>query len=307
MIVAGIDLGSNATRIVLVKASAAGIDDPQNIILKKRYALRLGTDVFQTGRISTEKKEQLLLIFKEIRDMFFEYKVGDYSIKATSALRDASNGEAISHQIAVDYKLKIDIIDGKEEARLLRQSLERRSVIPKDKNTLLMDVGGGSLELSILQKGELCFAKSLQVGTLRLIEDVRSGQLIKNYGDILDQIDEAFVDAPKVTGAAVCFGTGGNFRRVGRLRKLILNKTRENSIRKEDFPVLIGKLFNTSIGKFPGVLQVKEEHACVIIPALLICQRTLNFWPSMDIKVPQVSLNHGIIDEILMRNGKLNF
>src|SRR5690606_18971190 len=122
---------------------------------------------------------------------------------------DARNGKKIADEIRKDFGLKIDIIDGIEEARILRQSLVRRNLIPANKATLLMDIGGGSLEVSILS-GSHVFSKSINVGTLRFIEDVRSGQLNKNYFKQLSLIDDIFIESPRPKADNLIIGTGGN-------------------------------------------------------------------------------------------------
>src|SRR5690606_32905775 len=122
------------------------------------------------------------------------------------------NGKRIAEDIKKEFGLKIDIIDGIEEARIICQSLVRRNLIPPTKATLLMDIGGGSLEISILNGNGQTFSKSINVGTLRFIEDVRSGQLNKNYFKQLELIDDVFIESPKPKADNIIIGTGGNFR-----------------------------------------------------------------------------------------------
>ncbi len=305
MILAAIDIGSNAIRVVLVKDKMLDSNDKQNLIIKKRFSLRLGTDVFQTGYISDGKKQQLFLVFKEIKNYFYQYKVSDYKINATSAFRDAKNGKAIAQEIKREFGLKVDIIDGSEEARIICQSLLRRNLIPNNKSTLLMDIGGGSLEISILSDGKLTFSKSINVGTLRFINDILSGQLTRDYFKQLDLIDEIFIDSPRPKGNCIILGTGGNFRRIQRVKSVLLDKPNETAIKREEVSVLIGMLMDIHLHSYAKVLKIKHEHSSLVIPALLIIQRLLHYWPASEVIVPKISLNHGIIDELLIKHRLL--
>lgn len=299
MIIATVDIGSNATRVVLVKGEPLDSKNRQNLILKKRFALRLGTDVFQIGHISNEKVQQIMWVFKEIKDYFYQYKVSKYKIVATSAFRDAKNHKQVVAEIMEKYQLKVDVIDGKEEARIISSSLLRRKLAPPTHSSLLMDIGGGSLEVSIANEEKIDFVTSLNIGTLRLIEDAGTGQLKKNYYDYLDKIDNIFLTCPPPKKKSLILGTGGNFRRIGRIRKLLLGLPEEDLILRKDVPTLIGMIMDLDPEHFMKAFQMKEEHVPVVLPALLMIQRILHFWPANEIIIPKISLNHGLVDELI--------
>lgn len=299
MIIATVDIGSNATRVVLVKGEALDSKNRQNLILKKRFALRLGTDVFQIGHISNEKIQQIMMVFKEIKDYFYQYKVSKYKIIATSAFRDAKNHKQVVAEIQEKFQLKVDVIDGKEEARIISSSLLRRKLTPPTHSSLLMDIGGGSLEVSIVNDEKIDFVSSLNVGTLRLIEDIGTGQLKKNYYSWLDKIDDIFLTCPPPKKKSLILGTGGNFRRIGRIRKLLLGLPEEDLILRKDIPTLIGMIMDLDPEHFMKAFQMKEENVPVILPALLMIQRILHFWPANEIVIPKISLNHGLVDELI--------
>ena len=155
-ILATVDIGSNAIRMVIVNGESlpsstlpsstlSSSTDKRHLILKKRFALRLGTDVFQIGHIGNEKKAQLYLIFKEVRSIFDEYKVNHYKIIATSAFRDAANHKEVTSDIFNKFKLKVETISGQEEARIISTSILKRDLTPPTHSCLLMDIGGRQL------------------------------------------------------------------------------------------------------------------------------------------------------------------
>lgn len=299
MIIATVDIGSNATRVVLVKGEPLDSKNRQNLILKKRFPLRLGTDVFQIGHISNEKIQQIMMVFKEIKDYFFQYKVSKYRIVATSAFRDAKNHKQVVAEIFEKFKLKVDVIDGKEEARIISTSLLKRRLAPPTHSSLLMDIGGGSLEVSIANEEKIDFVTSLNLGTLRLIEDIGTGQLKRNYRQLLDKIDDIFLTCPPPKKKSLILGTGGNFRRIGRIRKSLLGTPEDNIIFRKDVPTLIGMLMDLDPDHFMKAFNMKEENVPVIIPALLMIQRVLHFWPANEVLIPKISLNHGLVDELI--------
>ena len=192
----------------------------------------------------------------------------------------------------------METISGQEEARIISMSILKRNLAPLTHSCLLMDIGGGSLEISVVNHKKIDFSTSLNLGTLRLIQDVRSGQLNKNYQKSLGQIDPIFLDCPKPKNKGLILGTGGNFRRIGRVRKILLDQNEENLIKPKEISTLIGKLMDFSVSDFDKAFNIKEEHVPVMIPALLIIQRVLHYWPTQEIHLPKISLNHGLIDEL---------
>jgi len=91
-------------------------------------------------------------------------------------------------------------------------------------------------------------------------------------------------------------GTGGNFRRLGKLRKHTLNKTKDNYIQVNEVPYLLGTYMNYSGYELSKHVPLKEENAALIIPSLLIIQRVISYWPASKIKIPDISLSHALLD-----------
>lgn len=306
MNVAGIDMGSNAIRVTVSKqAGKCGYHKPQDLIVKERYPCRLGSDVFKSQTISQEKEGQLNLIFKEISGLLNKYEVKKTLGVATSAFREADNGLQILKKLNTTYKTNIKVISGKLEAKYMADALLRRGYFDPAHAHLHMDIGGGSLELSLYDEKKFIFQKSLDVGTLRLLVDTRTGQLIPNHCKQLDLINPV-LKAPKVKQIAEDFadesllihGTGGNFRRLGRLKKFTLKTGKENSIKQKEIPFLLGTYMNHSGYELSKHVPLKEENAALIIPSLLIIQRVLNFWPASRIVIPKISLSHAILDKL---------
>ena len=304
MNVAGIDMGSNAIRVTIAKSS--GKNKPhntKNLILKERYPCRLGSDVFKSQTISQEKESQLHSIFENIDALLEEHEVKKITGVATSAFREADNGTKILKDIEKIHKIPIQVISGKVEAKYMAEALNARGEFDNDHVHLHMDIGGGSLELSLFDEGKFYFQKSIDVGTLRLLVDTRTGQLVPNHSKQLDLINpvlstkqvRGFTDSYQ-SSVLLIHGTGGNFRRLGRLRKQTLRKAKDNYIQANEIPYLLGTYMNYSGYELSKHVPLKEENAALIVPSLLIIQRVMNFWPASKIKIPNISLSHALLD-----------
>ena len=119
---AAIDIGSNAVRL-LIKGIRPGetVDEMTKCVLL-RIPLRLGEDAFGSGRISQEKQKRLMRTIKSFRLLMKVFDVVSYRACATSAMRDASNGGRIADRIYAKTGIRIEIIDGVEEARIVYDS-----------------------------------------------------------------------------------------------------------------------------------------------------------------------------------------
>ena len=222
---------------------------------------------------------------------------------ATSAFREADNGLRILKDIERIHKIRINVISGVLEAKYMAEGLRIRGEFDDDHVHLHMDIGGGSLELSLYDEDKFCFQKSIDVGTLRLLVDTRTGQLIPNHCRQLDLIDPIFKNkhVKKLVESydpsiLLIHGTGGNFRRLGRLRKYSLQKAKDNYIQTNEISFLLGTYMNYSGYELSKHVPLKEENAALIVPSLLIVQRVLNHWPAAKIKIPDISLSHTLLD-----------
>jgi len=165
---AAIDIGSNAIRMLVSNV----IDhDKERIILKNtlvRVPIRLGEDSFTSGSISKKNQKRIVKSMKAFKMLMKVHRVKDYLAFATSALREAENGKKVVKQVFSKSGIKIEIIDGKKEAKIISNTNVFDSV-ELDKTFLYVDVGGGSTEFSILINGKRTHSKSFKIGTVRLL------------------------------------------------------------------------------------------------------------------------------------------
>ena len=282
MKLAAIDIGSNAVRLQITKV----IEYEKIITFKKleyvRFPLRLGHDVFSTGRISEFNKERFYKLMTAYKNLIDLYEVDALYGCATSAMRESENGQQIIDGVKDKLDLEINIISGEEEADMINRvvlfSLDNR-------NYIHIDVGGGSTELNIYHNHEKIHSKSFQIGSVRKLEQ---GELPEAWEEMKEWIsDHTVPKGEKITAV----GTGGNINKLFELsnpesksRKMAIDKL----MRTQDV------LKNLSIDDRLNKLQLNPDRADVIIPASEIYIQVMLSARAKNILVPDVGLKDGI-------------
>ena len=169
---AAIDIGSNAVRLLIsniIEEKGKPVRFKKSSLV--RVPVRLGADVFIKEKISKTNKERMLKTMQAFSLLMQTHNVVRYKACATSAMREAKNGQQIADLVLQETGIKIDIIGGEEEAAIIAAT-DLQSYIDENKTYLYVDVGGGSTEFSVIDKGEKVSSKSFKIGTVRLLNDV---------------------------------------------------------------------------------------------------------------------------------------
>jgi exopolyphosphatase/guanosine-5'-triphosphate,3'-diphosphate pyrophosphatase len=165
---AAIDIGSNAVRLLLSEVFETETGPYFRKISLIRMPIRLGGDAFIHGKISRGKADQLLNTIRGFKALVSAYQPLDFRACATSAMRESSNGEKIKNRILDHTGVDIQIINGKEEARIIFAN-NPWSHPAEGSAWLFVDVGGGSTEITIYFNGKT-MSRSFGIGTIRLLE-----------------------------------------------------------------------------------------------------------------------------------------
>ncbi len=287
MIVGAIDIGSNAARLLIVDVSnyKTGETDYTKINLV-RVPLRLGLDVFENGLIGAQKQLQLLETLKSYRHLMNAYSVKNFKAYATSALRDATNQTDILKAVKSGCGINIEVLSGQQEAELLWSAQDVR-IMPKNIPLLLIDVGGGSTEITILQKGERVFQKSFNIGTIRILKD----QVQK---DDWEELKNTLRKETTKFAKLEAIGTGGNINKVFSMSKTKYGKP----LLMENLMSYFKTLGALSVKDRVHFYKLKEDRADVIVPALQIYTSIMKWSGITKIHVPQIGLADGIIKQI---------
>ena len=169
--VATIDIGSNAIRLLI--SNIFKIKD--SIYYTKnslhRVPVRLGQDSFTNGQIDNSNKNKLVKTIKSFKYLMEVNDITEYLAYATSAMRNASNGKDILKFILKETKIKIDIISGEKESKIVASN-DITEYIGNSPNFCFIDVGGGSTEVVIYKNNKLFKSKSFDIGGVRLLNDL---------------------------------------------------------------------------------------------------------------------------------------
>lgn len=185
---AAIDVGSYELAMKIFEISAEnGLKEIDHI----RHRIDLGTDTFATGKISYERVDELSRVLREYRDTMKSYRVDDYTAYGTSAIRETENTAIVLDQIAQRTGIRIGVVSNSEQRFLNYKAIASRGRFNKvvEKGTAIVDIGGGSIQISLFDKDTLVTTQNLRLGVLRLQDQLgRLNVSPRHYGEILDEM-----------------------------------------------------------------------------------------------------------------------
>ena len=282
-----IDIGSTAARL-LIKS----VDDSQEKSFKKemlvRVPLRLGFDVFAKGELSERKARKLKRLMKAFKQLMKIYDVNRYRACATSAMRDARNGNDVIQDIKKSTGIDIEIIDGEEEARMVYNN-HIECLEDRKGNYLYVDVGGGSTEVNLLTEGVLVYSQSYNIGTVRILSNaVENGAWEKMESDL--------ASVTHSMRHVNIIGSGGNINKLFKLAPLAEADKEMKRLPVESLRAIYSQLLPLTITDRMDKYNLKQDRADVIVPAAEIFLHIADTVGAEFISVPVIGLSDGIID-----------
>ena len=272
---AAIDIGSNAVRLLIKHVEETGGTPEMSKVLMVRVPM-------------DKKAKDMVRLMKAYRQLMRVYDVEDYRACATSAMRDARNGSAVIRRIARKAGIRVEIIDGQEEARIIYNNHltymgDRRG------NYMYVDVGGGSTEVNLLSEGQLVCSRSYNVGTVRMLNRaVADTEWQRLKGDLAAL-------AQSYPGINIV-GSGGNINKLYRLAEQ--KDKRLGRMTVDTLRGLHEQLSALSVEERMAKFDLKPDRADVIVPASHIFLLVAGLVSAEYIYVPVIGLSDGIIDEI---------
>lgn len=287
MKLAAIDIGSNAARLLITEAYLDKNNSPAFTKLSLvRVPLRLGFDVFDTGRISDKKVRLLVHTMKGFMNIAQAYEVSAMKTCATSAMRDAINNTEIIETIKAETGMNVEVISGSDEASLVFENHIAEN-LDKDHSYLYIDVGGGSTELTFFSNNQLIFTDSFPIGTIRLLKDQVSDM---TWNDM----KVAIKSKTKGSKTIEAIGSGGNINKVFSMSKRKDGKPLSYELMTDYYK----ELSNVSLSDRISIYKLKEDRADVIVPALKIYISVMRWAGAQQIYVPKIGLVDGLVQHL---------
>lgn len=309
---AALDVGSNALRLRVVEVAAPSSGcplppPPWREVRSLRAAVRLGGDVFLGGKLAPASIDRACEALQAFREAMDDDRVDAYRATATSAVREASNAATLIARARREARIDLEVIDGAEEARLVQLAVVRKLAL-RDRRALLVDVGGGSTELTYLDQGSATWSVSLPIGTVRLlatclrgaevVDPARQSVLFEGIDRALAQATPALSTMPfellVATGGCVttlcdlCPRAGGHG---GYARAVDTGETRK----------LLATLFTMTAEERRTTFELRPDRADTIVTAASLFVRVAETFGVDAIIAPGAGLAEGIVEDLADR------
>jgi exopolyphosphatase/guanosine-5'-triphosphate,3'-diphosphate pyrophosphatase len=281
---AAIDIGSNAMRLLIANiVEQEGKETQFSKSSLVRVPIRLGQDAFTVGAISEENIDRMCDAMKAFSLLMKVHKVEQYKAFATSAMREAYNGKEVVEIIKKKAGVKIEIIDGKQEAAIIA-STDLHHLLKTDQTYLFVDVGGGSTEFTLFSNGKMIASRSFKAGTVRLLNDMV-------HEVVWEEIEKWIRTNTEEYDEVKLIGSGGNinklFKMSGKLQEKPLSYIYVNS----QYAFLSSLTYEQRISE----LGLNSDRADVILPATRIYLNAMKWSGARNIYVPKIGLADGIV------------
>jgi len=294
MSVAAIDTGSNAIRFLAARFTAPGRWTELESV---RLPVRLGHQVFLRGRLAPEAMDAAVRAFVHFRERIDALEIPHVRAVATSAVREARNGTILTERIHRETGIRLEIVTGTEEARLVHAAVSWRIDLSGGQ-WILVDLGGGSVEVSLVDDAGMLWSESHTMGSVRLLEEVTEGAhdpgrlqtLLEEYVSILRIPDPAQYWKP-----SGLIATGGNIEALARLAAARQDDRGVSTLPVRDLDAAIQMLTRLSYRERMERLGLREDRADVILPAALVYQRVARVAGVDHILVPHVGVKEGVV------------
>jgi exopolyphosphatase/guanosine-5'-triphosphate,3'-diphosphate pyrophosphatase len=297
--VAAVDMGSNAIRFLVADFAT----EAQFITLvSERVPVRLGHGVYLSGRLDPAAMDAAVATVDGFRAQMAELGVEHYRAVATSAVRESKNGDEFIDRVREVTGIEIEPISGSEETRLVHLAVANRLPLGR-RRWLLVDLGGGSVEVSLVDRGGTIWSESHTMGSVRLLEVLtEAGADPGRFRRLLDEyVSVLRVPAAVSTGRIAGYiATGGNIETLARLGGA-RPEPEASRLAVDSLRAVIERLAAMSYRERVDGLGLREDRADVVLPAAAVYLRLAELCRAEEIIVPNVGVKEGVVLDLVDR------
>lgn len=288
---AAIDIGSNAMRLLLTMVLIHNKEVEFKKIDLFRLPIRLGQDAFSAQKIEEKTLKRFIDGMMAFKLLMKIHEVDDYRAVATSAMREAKNGQEIVKEIFQKTGVQIDIINGKSEAEIIFDAHFKNNLFD-DSCYVYVDVGGGSTEITILKRKKILASKSFKIGSIRMLNNLVSSAYWEEMKEWV-KVQTKYLDHVEL------IGSGGS---INKLYK-IMEKGYPSPILYQEFKLMRKILEKMSVDQRIVTFKLNPDRADVIVPALKIYYSVMKWADASVLHVPKIGLSDGIIQNLFQENN----
>jgi exopolyphosphatase/guanosine-5'-triphosphate,3'-diphosphate pyrophosphatase len=298
-----VDIGSNALRAVVIEGKAG--KTRFEVVEERREPVRLGSEVFGgTGYVSSRTASAAADAMRSFARDFRRLRAERVRAVATSAVREARNRRSFVSYLTRESGLSVDVITGAEEARLVSLAVRSRIPAMEEGRHLVLDVGGGSAEVIVVEDGEVARAESFDVGAVRLIEQVgepHGASFLRVTRRLLDSVRERLREVVGPGRPGVFAATGGNIEAVaGILGKKAGGRPPVHAVKTADLAGFIEEMARLTPPQRMRRWDLKADRADVILPASVVYESFAREARAKRILVPHTGLRDSVALDLLL-------
>ena len=294
--IAVLDIGSYELKLEIFEINKEVITSIDCV----RHILALGKETYTTGKISYESLDEICGVIEGFCRIMKTYQVEDYRAYSGSAIREASNSTIVLDQIKVRTGIEVRVISNSEHRFLLYKGIARKNLSffnMIEEGTAIVDVGAGSVQISLFDKGSLVTTQNIRLGSLRILEllhgignDVNSRALILELVDNdIDTFKKFFLKDRPIKNV---IGIGDGLLYLMKKRK---DSEEVTSITSEQFQNIYEKIIKMSIEEIEDYFDIPAGYATMILPSAIMYKKMMDEAKAERMWIPNVDFCDGII------------
>lgn len=299
------DLGTNTFHLLIAEAN---INDPKEL-LHLYEPVRLGQGGINKGIIQPDAFERGIKTMEKFHQNMVRFDAGQVKAIATSALRSTANGKDFIEQVKQKTGIEIEVINGDREAAYIYRGVKASGCLAGD-NTLIIDIGGGSVEFIICNQNEIIWKQSFEIGAARLMDsfhetDPIPAESISGLYAYLDKTLTPLFEAagdlniPKLIGSSGAFETFAEVLELEKGHEFDLKKIKCMDFNTYEFMMLTARLISSTHDERAETKGIIPLRVDMIVVASLITRYVMERLRINDVAMSMYSLKEGVLMELL--------